>query len=200
MSSIDCSENDCFSDLAEDEVDVRTLYKIVFLGNSGVGKTNIMHRFTTNSFNINTKPTIGVDFAIKTISVDDTFVKLQLWDTAGQERYQTYTSAYFKDALGIIIVYDITSQESFKAVRRWMEIASDHVQLQSCCFLLLGNKTDLEATRQVSTFEAQEYATKNGLIFMETSAFEAKNPNVFRAIKMLVRGRLRRDHDQERGG
>ena len=192
MDSVDFSENDGFSHITEEEAEVKNLFKIVFLGNSGVGKTNIMCRFTTNSFNINSKPTIGVDFGIKTIVLNDSLIKLQLWDTAGQERYQTYTSAYFKDALGLIIVYDISNAESFKSVGKWIQIAKDHVDLRGCSLLLVGNKIDLENQRQVNKIEAQDFADKEGVLFVETSAFEDENNNITKAIKMLVKSSLRR--------
>lgn len=196
MNSADLSENDRFSEITEEEVDIKNLFKIVFLGNSGVGKTNIMNRFTTNNFNMHSKPTIGVDFGIKTINVDDTFVKLQLWDTAGQERYKTYTSAYFKDALGLIIVYDITDIDSFKSVQKWLDVAKENVDLNLCSILLFGNKLDLEESRHVTLVEAEEFSAKNELLFSEVSAFEDKSSNIPKCIRFLVKSKIKRHYEK----
>ena len=188
MTDVQIAEFDHFSEISDEEIEVRDIFKIVFLGDSGVGKTNVMCRFTTDTFNINSKPTIGVDFGLKTLAVSDHIVKLQLWDTAGQERYKTFTAAYFKDSLGLIIVYDITNAESFKSVFKWREIAMEHVSFTDLSILLIGNKIDLDEQRQVSTLEAEDFAKKHGMMFMETSALDNRGDCVGKAFFLLIKG------------
>ena len=192
MVDLQIAEFDHFSEISDEEVEVRDIFKIVFLGDSGVGKTNVMCRFTTDTFNINSKPTIGVDFGLKTLAVADHIVKLQLWDTAGQERYKTFTAAYFKDSLGLIVVYDICNAETFRSVAKWREIAMEHVNFQDLSMLLIGNKIDLEEERQVSALEAEDFAKKHGMLFMETSALDNRGDGVGKAFFLLIKGSLTR--------
>ena len=119
-------------------------------------------------------PTIGVDFKIRTINVDEKVCKLQIWDTAGQERFKTITSSYYKGAHGIIVVYDITDRDSFNAVHTWMSEIEKYTQ-DNITRILVGNKTDLENRRAVSFEEGQEMANHYGVRFLETSAKECKN-------------------------
>ena len=119
-------------------------------------------------------PTIGVDFKIRTINVDEKVCKLQIWDTAGQERFKTITSSYYKGAHGIIVVYDITDRDSFNAVHTWMSEIEKYTQ-DNITRILVGNKTDLESRRAVSFEEGQEMANHYGVRFLETSAKECKN-------------------------
>lgn len=119
-------------------------------------------------------PTIGVDFKIRTINVDEKVCKLQIWDTAGQERFKTITSSYYKGAHGIIVVYDITDRDSFNAVHTWMSEIEKYTQ-DNITRILVGNKTDLENKRAVSFEEGQEMANHYGVRFLETSAKECKN-------------------------
>jgi small GTP-binding protein len=193
-NNIDIVEFDHMSEISDEEIDVRDIFKIVFLGDSGVGKTNIMCRFTTDTFNINSKPTIGVDFGIKTIALGGHIIKLQLWDTAGQERYRTFTSAYFKDSLGMIIVYDITNMESFRSVDKWLEIAKEYIAFKSIKLLLLGNKIDLDEDRQVSILEASDYAEKHDMVFMEVSALDNRQNCVNEGFFKLIKSRVIRHH------
>jgi Ras-related protein Rab-1A len=119
-------------------------------------------------------PTIGVDFKIRTINVDEKVCKLQIWDTAGQERFKTITSSYYKGAHGIIVVYDITDRDSFNAVHTWMSEIEKYTQ-DNITRILVGNKTDLENRRAVSFEEGQEMANHYGVRFLETSAKECRN-------------------------
>ena len=196
--SDDNLEIDHMSEISDEEVEVRDIFKIVFLGDSGVGKTNIMCRFTTDTFNINSKPTIGVDFGIKTVALGGHIIKLQLWDTAGQERYKTFTSAYFKDALGLIIIYDITKADTFRSVDKWAEIAKEHLPFGRVKMLLLGNKIDLDDLRQVSTLEAQDYARNHDMIFMEVSALDNREDCVGKAFFRLLKSCLSRYRERVR--
>jgi small GTP-binding protein len=183
---------DHMSEISNEEVEVRDIFKLVFLGDSGVGKTNLMSRFTSDVFNINSKPTIGVDFGIKTVAIAGHIIKLQLWDTAGHERYKTFTAAYFKDSLGLIVVYDITRIESFRNVEKWLEIANEHLSYKDVKLLLIGNKLDLDAERQVSQLEADDFAKKHNMIFMEVSALDNRNDLVGSAFFKLIRGLITR--------
>ena len=176
-----------FTEITDEEIDTQDLIKLVFLGDSGVGKTNIMSRFSNDIFNMNSKPTIGVDFAVKTIKFMNHYIKLQIWDTAGQERYRTFTSAYFKDAHGIIIVYDVTSRDSFNNIHEWMKIAYDHIDKNKASLIFLGNKTDLTEERDVSFEEGIDIAKEYRAMFMEVSAFNNSTKNINKAFYMLVK-------------
>ncbi|WBW74624.1 Rab11 family GTPase Ypt3 [Schizosaccharomyces osmophilus] len=156
----------------EDEYDY--LFKTVLIGDSGVGKSNLLMRFTRNEFNIESKSTIGVEFATRNIVLDNKKIKAQIWDTAGQERYRAITSAYYRGAVGALIVYDITKQSSFDNVGRWLKELREHAD-SNIVIMLVGNKTDLLHLRAVSTEEAQTFAAENNLSFIETSAMDASN-------------------------
>ena len=122
------------------------LFKVLLIGNSGVGKSSLLLRFADEYFNETQMPTIGVDFKIRTIEVDTKDVRLQIWDTAGQERFKTITSAYYKGSQGIIVTYDITDRNSFAQVIEWMN------QIEKNCDslvakMLIGNKKDLDSQR-----------------------------------------------------
>jgi small GTP-binding protein len=168
------------------------VFKIVFLGDSGVGKTNLMSRFARNYFNINSKPTIGVDFALKNVKIGPHVIRLQIWDTAGQERYKTFTSTYYKDAQGIIFVYDITNKESFENISKWISNAESHVDLSQTAIILIGNKMDQETARQVGSEEARDFAQKNSMLFFETSALDNREDCVGRAFFVFLNGKLTR--------
>ena len=170
----------------EEENSVGEVFKIVFMGDSGVGKTNIMSRFARNAFNINSKPTIGVDFALKNVKIGPYLIRLQLWDTAGQERYKTFTSTYFKDAQGIIFVYDVTNKESFENIGKWINNAKTHIDLETNATILLGNKVDLEDQRQVGTAEAADFAQKNNMLFFETSALDNREDCIGKAFFVFL--------------
>ena len=190
MSDISLDNFEKLSNISEDEHEVRDLVKVVFLGDSGVGKTNIMNRFSSNVFNLNSKPTIGVDFSVKTIKIDGQTVRLQLWDTAGQERYRTFTTAYFKDAHGVVIVYDVTSRESFDHIEEWFKICTSAVDLEKTGIIVLGNKIDLEDQRVVNKEEGKDFASKNGLLFMETSAFDNRDKCIDKGFYLLAKDLL----------
>ncbi|KAJ6931960.1 ras-related protein RABA2a [Populus alba x Populus x berolinensis] len=150
------------------------LFKVVLIGDSGVGKSNILSRFTRNEFCLESKSTIGVEFATRTLQVEGRTVKAQIWDTAGQERYRAITSAYYRGALGALLVYDVTKPTTFENVSRWLKELRDHAD-SNIVIMLIGNKTDLKHLRAVATEDAQSYAEKEGLAFVETSALEATN-------------------------
>eukprot|EP01036_Dinobryon_divergens_P032180 gene32180-41720_t len=113
--------------MAKDE-EYDYLFKVVLIGDSGVGKSNLLSRFTRNEFNLESKSTIGVEFATKSIQVDSKIVKAQIWDTAGQERYRAITSAYYRGAVGALLVYDISKRSTFENVERWLKELRDHAE------------------------------------------------------------------------
>ncbi|KFD55072.1 hypothetical protein M513_03990 [Trichuris suis] len=156
----------------EDEYDY--LFKVVLIGDSGVGKSNLLSRFTRNEFNLESKSTIGVEFATRSICVDGKIVKAQIWDTAGQERYRAITSAYYRGAVGALLVYDIAKHVTYENVERWLKELRDHAD-QNIVIMLVGNKSDLRHLRAVPTDEAKEYAERNCLSFIETSALDSTN-------------------------
>ena len=167
--------------------DVDHIFKVLIIGDSSVGKSNILLRFSDNIFHDTFLPTIGVDFAVKTIKYMSHYIKLQIWDTAGQERYRTFTSAYFKDAHGLLIVYDVTCRESFTNVHEWMRIAYEHIDKNKASLILIGNKTDLSNERDVSYEEGADLAKEYRAQFIEVSAFNNASKNISRAFYMLVR-------------
>ncbi len=157
---------------AEEEYDC--LYKIVLIGDSGVGKSNILSRFVSGTFSFESRTTIGVEFASKVIPVDRLRVMAQIWDTAGQEKYRSVTKVYYKGAVGAILVYDITNYESFKSTEKWIKEIREHAD-QNIIIMLAGNKSDLGYKRAVNTQEGLEYAAKHNMAFMETSALDSTN-------------------------
>ncbi|KAJ7543180.1 hypothetical protein O6H91_09G028200 [Diphasiastrum complanatum] len=150
------------------------VFKIVLIGDSAVGKSQLLSRFSRNEFSLESKSTIGVEFQTRTIVVDHKTIKAQIWDTAGQERYRAITSAYYRGAVGAMLVYDITKRQTFDHVTRWLEELKGHAD-NNIVIMLVGNKADLDSLRAVSTEEATEYAEKEELCFIETSALEATN-------------------------
>lgn len=156
----------------EDEYDY--LFKVVLIGDSGVGKSNLLSRFTRNEFNLESKSTIGVEFATRSIQVEGKTVKAQIWDTAGQERYRAITSAYYRGAVGALLVYDIAKHITYENVERWLKELRDHAD-HHIVIMLVGNKNDLRHLRAVPTDEAKAFAEKNSLSFIETSALDSTN-------------------------
>ncbi|KIK94401.1 hypothetical protein PAXRUDRAFT_828033 [Paxillus rubicundulus Ve08.2h10] len=150
------------------------LFKVVLIGDSGVGKSNLLSRFTRNEFNLDSKSTIGVEFATRSINVDGKTVKAQIWDTAGQERYRAITSAYYRGAVGALLVYDISKHATYVNVTRWLKELRDHAD-SNIVIMLVGNKSDLKHLRAVPTEEAKNFSTENELSFIETSALDASN-------------------------
>lgn len=145
------------------------LFKLLLIGDSGVGKTCILFRFADDQFNASFISTIGIDFKIKTVNINGKRIKLQIWDTAGQERFHTITTSYYRGANGIMMVYDITNTKTFDSVTKWLSNVSDHASAD-VRKVLLGNKSDQEEKRMISTARGQEIAQANGIQFFETSA------------------------------
>lgn len=156
----------------EDEYDY--LFKVVLIGDSGVGKSNLLSRFTRNEFNLESKSTIGVEFATRSILVEGRRIKAQIWDTAGQERYRAITSAYYRGAVGALVVYDIAKHLTYENTERWLKELRDHAD-DNTVIMLVGNKSDLRHLRAVPTDEAKAFCEKNNLSFIETSALDSTN-------------------------
>lgn len=150
------------------------LFKLLLIGNSGVGKSCLLLRFSDDTYTNDYISTIGVDFKIKTVELDGKTVKLQIWDTAGQERFRTITSSYYRGSHGIIIVYDVTDQESFNGVKMWLQ-EIDRYATSTVLKLLVGNKCDLKDKRVVEYDVAKEFAEANKMPFLETSALDSTN-------------------------
>lgn len=150
------------------------VFKVVLIGESGVGKSNLLSRFTKNEFSHDSRTTIGVEFSTRTVQLSGFTIKAQIWDTAGLERYRAITSAYYRGAVGALLVYDITKHLTYESVERWLKELYDHAD-PHIVVMLVGNKTDLESERSVPNEEAKDFAEKNGLLFLETSALESTN-------------------------
>uniref|UniRef100_A0A915PFY3 Ras-related protein Rab-8A n=1 Tax=Setaria digitata TaxID=48799 RepID=A0A915PFY3_9BILA len=169
--------------------DLFMFYKLSFLqllliGDSGVGKTCVLFRFSDDSFNNSFISTIGIDFKIRTIELDGKKIKLQIWDTAGQERFRTITTAYYRGAMGIMLVYDITNEKSFDNIKNWIRNIEEHAS-SDVDRMIIGNKCDVEERRQVSRERGEQLAIEYGTKFMETSA--KANINVEEAFFTLAR-------------
>ncbi|XP_061356844.1 ras-related protein RABA5d-like [Gastrolobium bilobum] len=167
-----------------DEVGEEYLFKIVLIGDSAVGKSNLMSRFARNEFEAKSKATIGVEFQTQVVEIDGKEVKAQIWDTAGQERFRAVTSAYYRGAVGALIVYDISRRSTFDSIKRWLE-ELDTQNDSTIARMLVGNKCDLENLRDVSTEEGKSLAEREGLFFMETSALDSTN--VQTAFEIVIR-------------
>lgn len=145
-------------------------------------KSNLLSRFTRNEFNLESKSTIGVEFATRSIQTEGKTIKAQIWDTAGQERYRAITSAYYRGAVGALLVYDISKKATFDNVERWLKELKDHAD-SNIVIMLVGNKCDLKHLRAVTTEEGSSFSEANGLSFIETSALDSTNvESAFRSI------------------
>jgi Ras-related protein Rab-11A len=169
----------------KDSDDFDMVVKIVVIGDSNVGKSNIVNRYTKDKFTEEIKSTIGVEFGTKKIVIDNVKIKAQIWDTAGQERYKSVTNAYYKSAKGAIVVFDITELNSFNNVDEWikeLKIKAD----EDCVIILVGNKIDLENKRCISQAEGIEKAKHFGVHYIETSASLAIN--IDQLFQTLIEG------------
>uniref|UniRef100_A0A4W6C2Y7 Calcium release activated channel regulator 2A n=1 Tax=Lates calcarifer TaxID=8187 RepID=A0A4W6C2Y7_LATCA len=150
------------------------LFKVVLVGNSSVGKTSLLRSFCEGRFHPSTTATVGIDYSVKTLTLDNMQVAMQLWDTAGQERYRSITKQFFRKADGVVVMYDVTVEESFKAVQPWLTNVQDAAG-EGIPVLLLGNKMDMDGGREVSFKEAEQLAYENKVMFFEVSAYTGKN-------------------------
>lgn len=150
------------------------LFKLLLIGDSGVGKTSVLFRFSDDAFNSTFISTIGIDFKIRTIELGDKKIKLQIWDTAGQERFRTITTAYYRGAMGILLVYDITNEKSFENIKTWIKNIEQHASAD-VEKMILGNKCDMEDKRKISKEQGEQLAKEYNVKFMETSAMNRTN-------------------------
>ena len=154
--------------------DYQYIFKLILIGNSGVGKSSILNRYMNKTFEESYKCTIGVDFLMKSIEINGKTVKLQLWDTAGQEKYKSMVASYYRGANVALVVFDITSHESFDSLPGWIENYYKNGPEQKN-IILIGNKKDMIEERQVTQEEAELFSQTNNMIYFETSAKDGDN-------------------------
>eukprot|EP00929_Paragymnodinium_shiwhaense_P056362 TRINITY_DN28211_c0_g1_i1.p1 TRINITY_DN28211_c0_g1~~TRINITY_DN28211_c0_g1_i1.p1 ORF type:complete len:200 (-),score=55.54 TRINITY_DN28211_c0_g1_i1:132-731(-) len=172
-------------------------FKLVLLGDASVGKSCLVVRFAKGEFYENQEPTIGAAFMTQTVSLGIEVVKFEIWDTAGQERYKSLAPMYYRDAAAAVIVYDITSKESFDAAKSWVA----ELQSTNTLIALAGNKSDLDSSRVVERETAQAYANDMGILFMETSARSGQNVNdLFHEIAAKLPKKSKDEEDTNRNG
>ncbi|KAF7413986.1 hypothetical protein HZH68_002475 [Vespula germanica] len=189
-------------------MDYDYLIKFLALGNSGVGKTSFLYQYTDGTFNSRFVSTVGIDFKEKRVIYQmpdgsSQRVHLQLWDTAGQERFRSLTTAFYRDSMGFLLIFDLTNELSFLEVRNWLEQLRMHAYCENPDIILCGNKSDLEDKRVISEYKARDLAEKHGfslggvieplifsLVYLETSA--ATGQNVERAVEILLDRVMRR--------
>ncbi|XP_041127193.1 ras-related protein Rab-3B-like [Polyodon spathula] len=159
------------------------MFKLLIIGNSSVGKTSFLFRYADDSFSNSFVSTVGIDFKVKTVYRNDKRVKLQIWDTAGQERYRTITTAYYRGAMGFILMYDICNEESFNAVQDWATQIKTY-SWDNAQVILVGNKCDMEDERLVPAEKGRSLADQLGFEYFEASARE--NINVKQVFERLV--------------
>ena len=168
--------------MAEESYD--HIFKVLLLGNSDVGKSSLILRYVDQVWSDTFVPTIGVDFKVKTLEIDNKQIKMQIWDTAGQERFRNVISSYFRGSHGILLIYDITNRDSFKNLENWLTEIEKNAS-QNVLKILIGNKNDLVDDREIKTEEGQAFANRNGMQFIETSA--KMNTNVNEAFEALAK-------------
>ncbi|KAH9911688.1 GTP-binding protein ypt1 [Epithele typhae] len=172
------------------------LFKLLLIGDSGVGKSCLLLRFAEDAFTDSYLSTIGVDFKIRTIELEGKTIKLQIWDTAGQERFRTIAAAYYRGAHGIIMVYDVTDGETFSNVKGWLQ-EIDRYASEGVKKLIIGNKSDLVEKKVVEYSMAKEFADQLSIPFIETSA--KNSTNVDEAFSMMAKT-IKDDVDSQQPG
>ena len=182
-------EHDEEENSIEEEFDEKI--KLMVLGDSSVGKSSILTKYCKNEFMSKYITTIGIDFQIKYLNINNKRIKLQIWDTAGQERYRVVTKNYFNTSNGFVIIYDITSRESFNNINNWMEQIESMVGDRVKC-MIFGNKNDLVSERKVQKEEGEELAKRYNCSFFETSAKEGNNiEEGFKSITLEIIEKLK---------
>ena len=166
-----------------DEEEYEMMAKVILIGDSSVGKTNIMSKYLKNQFNENSKATVGVEFGSKLFNINGHNIKVQIWDTAGQEKYKAITGAYYKGSKGAFVVYDITRKETFDSVDKWindLKMSGD----PKLIIIIIGNKCDLEEKREILKEQGEEKANSFGCAFLETSALSGDN--IEKGFEMMI--------------
>ena len=176
-----------------DDENYEIMFKVVLVGDSFVGKTNIMSKYLKNEFHEDSKATVGVEFGSKKFNIEGHSIKAQIWDTAGQERYKAITSAYYKGAKGAFIVYDITRKNSFDSIDKWISDVTA-VADKKISIVLIGNKNDLEDQRQVTKEQGEAKAASLQVAFLETSALSGENLN--KAFEMMMNEVYKKCHEE----
>ncbi|CAF1459366.1 unnamed protein product [Adineta steineri] len=159
------------------------IFKIVLTGDSGVGKSSLLSRFTRNEFSLESRSTIGVEFSTKEVQVDGKTIKVQIWDTAGQERFMAITKAYYRNALGALVVFDMLKASTFQNLDQWYNEVRANAGID-CSVILVGNKVDQRHIRAVLSEDAKRYADERNIQYIETSALDATN--VEQAFRSLI--------------
>ena len=170
--------------------------QLLIIGDSTVGKTSILNYYKEGTFNQHYLATVGVDFFQKDVLFGDKKIRIKIWDTAGQERYKSLTEGYFRNAEGVLIVYDVTNSDTFNNLKFWINSVKKHIDINKGHIpaILIGNKIDI-FNREVTKEEGEKYAKQEGLEYYETSAKTGKNVN--EAINNLVKVILKYDNDNE---
>ena len=166
-----------------DEDEYEMMAKVILIGDSSVGKTNIMSKYLKNQFNENSKATVGVEFGSKLFKLNGHNIKAQIWDTAGQEKYKAITGAYYKGSKGAFVVYDITRKETFESVDKWINDLKSSGD-PKLIIIIIGNKCDLEEKREILKEQGEEQAKSFGCAFLETSALSGDN--IDKGFEMMI--------------
>ena len=172
------------------------LLKYIIIGDSGVGKSNILLKYINNTFSEEFKATVGVEFGAKNLQVNGRVYRIQIWDTAGQENFRSIARAYYKNSVCACIVYDITNRNSFNSIQSWIDDCAKQTP-KSILYILIGNKNDLKDSREVQYEEGAEFAKKRNMIFLETSAKTGDNiSNIFdRSVKQIDKNIMDNKYD-----
>eukprot|EP01017_Pseudomicrothorax_dubius_P019412 TRINITY_DN2134_c0_g1_i1.p1 TRINITY_DN2134_c0_g1~~TRINITY_DN2134_c0_g1_i1.p1 ORF type:complete len:206 (-),score=65.06 TRINITY_DN2134_c0_g1_i1:186-803(-) len=177
----------------------KALFKIIILGDSGVGKTSLMNQYVNQRYSQQYRATIGADFMAKEVVIDDRVVTLQIWDTAGQEKYQSLGGAFYRGADCCVLVFDITNPKSFESLESWRDeflLQGSPKDPESFPFVVLGNKSDREPERKVADYKAQQWCKSHGTIeYFETSAKD--NLNVEKAFLAIAKAAATRDKEED---
>ena len=175
------------------EIDFNYLLKYIIIGDSAVGKSNILTQYVYEKFSEEFQSTLGVEFASKNVIIDNIIYRIQIWDTAGAENFRSITRAYYKNSVCAFIVYDITQRNTFENIKLWLDDIHNQCP-QTTLLVLVGNKIDLESERQISYEEGDDFAQKNNMYFFETSAKTGKNiENLFLKSVKTINERIQED-------
>lgn len=172
------------------EINYDYMFKIIIIGESGTGKSCLLHYFLENKYKKNQNQTVGVEFGCKHLEIDSKKIKLQIWDTAGQERFRSVTKSYYRGAAAAILVYDITNLESFQKLSGWINDAKS-LSRQDISMIVVGNKSDLTEARAVNFIEASQFCQENQVPLLETSAVTGENVEfAFMKVTKTIMDRL----------
>ena len=166
--------------------DYDVIIKLVVLGDTSVGKTNLLLRYVNDKFDAHSQPSLGMDYLTKDMEIDDYNIKVQFWDTAGQEKYRSIALSYFRAADGILLIYDLARRETFENIKDWLRDVRENSTKENK-IMLVGNKIDLEEEREVTTEEGESFAKENGLFFYETSAKTNEEGCVDEAFTSIIK-------------